>query len=208
MSIISWGIANLYDRAMRRAENACLSQWRLELLTPLGGHVLEIGAGTGANLDYYPKTVTRLTLAEPDHHMRQRLVRRSADQTRPVNVIAATAEHLPFPDNSFDAIVSTLVFCSVKSPAASLKEARRVLVPGGMLAIIEHVGALDNATLFRWQKRIEPAWKRCAGNCHLTRDTLASLRTAGFACEAIRKDTMRGAIWLVDPVIRGIAKKP
>ena len=49
MSIISWGIANLYDRAMRRAENACLSQWRLELLTPLGGHVLEIGAGTGAN---------------------------------------------------------------------------------------------------------------------------------------------------------------
>jgi len=208
MSLISWGIASLYDRIMSRAERACLGQWRQELLFPLRGRVLEIGAGTGINLAYYPPSVTSLILAEPDRNMRRRLAGRLLDQTRRVEVIAATAEQLPFPDNSFDAIVSTLVYCSVQSPAASLKEAWRVLAPGGKLALIEHVGAIDNAVLCRWQRRVEPFWKRCAGNCHLTRDTLASLRSAGFACEAIRRDTLHGAIWLVEPIIRGIAEKP
>ena len=208
MSLLSWGIASLYDRVMRRAEHACLGPWRRELLAPLHGRVLEIGAGTGVNLAYYPPSVSSLTLAEPERHMRQRLARRIAGQTRNTSVVAASAEQLPFSENSFDAVVATLVLCSVHDPVASLREIWRVLAPGGKLAIIEHVGAIDNAAQFRWQQRAEPFWKRCSGNCHLTRDTLASLRTAGFRCEAIRNDIMRGAIWLVEPAIRGIAEKP
>jgi len=207
MSLLSWFLANIYDAAMQRAERTCLGHWRQELLIPSAGRVLEIGAGTGVNLAYYPRTLTDLTLTEPDPHMRRQLSRKLATGNNHTQVVAASAEALPFQENSFDIAVVTLVLCSVGLPERSLKEIHRVLKPSGKLALIEHVRADDSGPVFRWQQRIEPIWKKCSGNCHLTRDTLKIISKAGFRCDEIKKDSMRGAISIVAPVIRGFAEK-
>jgi SAM-dependent methyltransferase len=196
--------AALYDRALRRVERAGLGLWRRELLSGLSGRVLEIGAGTGANLDLYPPTVTELVLAEPDPHMRRRLAARAARCGRRASVTAAAGEHLPYPDAHFDAAVSTLVLCSVDDPAAVLRELRRVLRPDGSLVLIEHVRAEPASRRARWQRRLEPAWRRLAGNCHLTRDTAGTLAAASFDLSALVADEMAEAPGIVRPVIRGV----
>jgi ubiquinone/menaquinone biosynthesis C-methylase UbiE len=169
--------------------------------------VLEIGAGTGVNLNYYPDSISNLTLSEPDPQMRRQLIKKLAETTLPHKVIATSAEELPFADHSFDTVVATLVFCSVEHPERCLGELHRVLKPGGKLAVIEHVGAAEQQNVYKWQKRIEPFWKRCAGNCHLTRDTLTIMQRNGFNCDNLQPDSMRGATFFVAPTIRGIAEK-
>src|SRR5580700_525149 len=115
-------VAKSYDRIMRGMEEAGLSEWRRELLAPLSGRVLEIGAGTGRSLTSYPPGVTSLTLAEPDKHMRTLLEQAVLAHGAQVEVIAAPAEHLPFEAGTFDAVVSSLVLCSVKDQATVLRE--------------------------------------------------------------------------------------
>jgi len=207
MGIFSWGIARFYDSVMLRAENACLGQWRQNLLASLSGKVLEIGAGTGMNLKYYPDTITSLTLTEPDRHMRARLEKKLDGETRSHQLVDASAEDLPFNDNSFDAAITTLVLCSVAQPDRCLTELRRILKPGGKLILLEHVVDPERGQIYKWQKRIEPFWTCCAGNCHLTRDTLQSLQQNGFTTANVHRDTMRGAVSFVSPVIHGIAEK-
>ncbi|HLI52739.1 MAG TPA: class I SAM-dependent methyltransferase [Acidimicrobiales bacterium] len=196
--------AALYDRALAGVEEAGLRRWRRELLSGLSGRVIEIGAGTGANLDLYPPAVSGLVLVEPDRNMRRRLSARAARHRLTVEVVPDAAEHLPFPDGCFDAAVSTLVLCSAGDPAAVLRELRRVLRPGGTLVVIEHVGAGSGGTRARWQRRIEPAWKRLAGNCHLTRDTAAALADAGFDTSTLVAEDMPRAPGIVRPTIRGV----
>ncbi len=187
------------------AEEACLAAWRAELLAPLAGEVLEVGAGTGANLPFYPPAVTRLVLAEPDPHMRRRLASHAPE--RAVEISDAATEKLPWPDASFDAVVSTLVLCSVRDPAAALAEMRRVLRPGGRLVFVEHVAADDNPGRLRWQRRVEPMWKRLMGNCHLTRRTGEAIRAAGFELESVRRESLRKVISVARPSIRGVARR-
>ncbi|MHB8219090.1 MAG: class I SAM-dependent methyltransferase [Acidimicrobiales bacterium] len=199
-------VAALYDRFMRGVEEACLRQWRTELLADLDGRVLEVGAGTGVNLDLYPSTVTELVLTEPDRHMRGRLVAEAG--RRGATVLEAPAERLPFADCSFDAVVSTLVLCSVHDPDAALASIHRVLRPGGHLVFIEHVAAVDRPTRLAWQRRFEPGWRLVAGNCHLTRRTEEAIVTSGFVLDRITRESMRKAPGVVRPTIRGIARKP
>ncbi|NIQ95484.1 MAG: class I SAM-dependent methyltransferase [Desulfuromonadales bacterium] len=208
MGFLSWAMARYYDAIMANAERSCLGQWRSELLAGLSGRVLEIGAGTGVNLRYYPAAVSELVLTEPDRHMRSRLDAKLADLSIPHHLIGTTAESLPFANESFDAAVVTLVLCSVHDQQQSLAELNRVLKPGSAIALIEHVAAAGPGRTLRLQQRLEPLWKRCAGNCHLTRDTLAAFRTGGFNTSAIARDTMLGAPKFAAPVIRGIAEKP
>ena len=208
MGLLSWSVAKFYDAVMNKAEAASLGQWRKELLSSLSGDVLEIGTGTGINLTYYPDSVTRLILSEPDRHMRAQLHKKLIDLPIKYEVVDNPAEALPFPDGQFDAVVSTLVLCSVHHPEQALSEFFRVLKPDGKLALIEHVTAPDQTNTLKWQKRIEPFWKRCAGNCHLTRNTLATLKAGGFNCDNVQQDSMRGAVSFVAPVIRGVAEKP
>lgn len=200
-------MAKIYDRFMSRSEEACLAAWRGELLAPLSGEVLEVGAGTGANLAHYPP-LERLVLTEPDSHMRRQLEARAQRLAFPTECRGDEAEALGFDDESFDAVVVTLVLCSVTHVGRTLHELKRVLRPGGRLVFLEHVGAEHGTSRRRWQGRVEPVWKRVAGNCHLTRDTERALVDAGFELDQVTRESMRKALPLVRPTVRGIARRP
>ncbi len=203
---MSWLMAAVYDSMMRGSEEACLGQWRAELLRELSGTVLEIGAGTGATLSLYPKTVTRLVMCEPDPHMRRKLEAKRGTAAN-LEISASSIEDLSFEEKSFDAVVSSLVLCSVPDQAAALAQIRRVLKPGGRLVFLEHVAADAKPNRLKWQRRIEPVWKHLMGNCHLTRRTEAAIEAAGFRIERIQRESMRKALPVCRPSIRGIARR-
>ncbi len=169
--------AALYDWLGGAMERGWMGERRARLLTEARGTVLEIGGGTGANLPHY-RDVERVTVSEPDPFMRRRLRPKLGAARVPVVVSEAGAEALPFPDGSFDTVVSTLVLCTVPDQRAALDEIRRVLRPGGRLLFIEHVRA--EGSVARWQDRIEPLWSCLLGGCHPNRDTLAAIEAAGF----------------------------
>jgi ubiquinone/menaquinone biosynthesis C-methylase UbiE len=199
-------MAAMYDWAMQGTEDACLREWRAGLVGDLKGEVLEVGAGTGLNLPLYPATVTRLVMSEPDPHMRHKLAQKAATETAGhVEVSDATLDGLPMPAESFDAVVATLVLCSVPDLDSAVAEIHRVLRPGGRFVFLEHVAAEDRPRRLKWQQRVEPFWKWFAGNCHLTRSTEAAIVAAGFELEEIERESMRKALPLVRPTIRGVA---
>lgn len=206
---MSWLAASLYDRFMRGSEAACLDRWRAELLRDLAGEVLEVGAGTGANVRHYPDAVTRLVLAEPDRAMRHKLRARceSVGLGR-AEISEASVEALAMPSESFDAVVSSLVLCSVPELEAALARMARVLRPGGRLVFLEHVAAEKRPARFKWQRRVEPIWRRLSGNCHLTRRTEQAIAAAGLEIERIERESIRKANPLVRESIRGHARKP
>src|SRR6187397_2674829 len=135
--------ACVYDRMTAAVEAAGLRAHRERLLSGISGRVLEIGAGTGANLPLYGNGVEKLTVAEPEAPMARRLARRIREQPCAIELVQAPAEALPFPDAQFDTAVSTLVLCTVSDQAQALRELRRVLKPGGQLLFIEHVRSDD-----------------------------------------------------------------
>jgi ubiquinone/menaquinone biosynthesis C-methylase UbiE len=177
---------------------------RRELLAAASGRVIELGAGTGVNLDLYPEAVSELTLVEPDPHMAKRLRERLAESPRAATIVEAPAERLPLPDASFDAAVTTLVLCTVPDPVAALAELRRVLVPGGRLLFVEHVRS-EEPGLARWQDRLEKPWRFLGDGCHCNRDTAATIAAAGFEAPDLEQDLMPKAPPIVRPLIRGSA---
>ena len=201
---MAWLLAPLYDPIMAGVERSCLARWRRELLSAAEGSVLEIGAGTGVNLQHYPESVVRLVLLEPDPGMRRQLVDKSSHMGH-VEICEEPSESLPYDDDTFDTVVSTLVLCTTPQPALALAELHRVLRPGGRLLFIEHVVAKDSARYAGWQRRLEPLWKRCAGGCHLTRDTEQAIVDAGFELVEIARERMRKSLPLIAPTIRGSA---
>lgn len=206
---MSYLTAFFYDRFMARAEQACLGEWRHDLLRQVSGEVLEIGAGTGASIGFYSDKVSKLVLTEPDKHMRKLLEEKVNDcYLENVSVANGTAEHIVADDESFDYVVTSLVCCSVASLNATLCEIRRVLRPGGGLAFLEHVAATDGSSRRKWQNRINPVWKTFMGNCHLNRETEQAIVVEGFEIVQIERESMRKALPIVRPTIRGIARKP
>ncbi len=198
----------LYDPFMQRTEVACLSAWRRDLLALARGDVLEIGAGTGANLPFYTGAVERLWLSEPDPHMRARLARRASTEAPAPTTLAARGEALPFADASLDTVVATLVLCSVPDAMIVLAEVRRVLRPGGSLIFLEHVAADERPRRLAWQRRVEPFWRLVSGDCHLTRRSGDAIRGAGFAVEGEVRESMRKALPFLRSTVRGVARKP
>ncbi|HEY8424551.1 MAG TPA: methyltransferase domain-containing protein [Limnochordales bacterium] len=170
--------AALYDLLAPAAETAYYAARRAEIAGGATGRVLEIGAGTGANLPHYPAEAV-LVAVEPNAHMLRRARRKAAGHGRGATWVQAAAEALPFADESFDTVVSTLVLCSVTDPEVAARELWRVLRPGGTLRLVEHVRAEDPA-LARWQDRVTPVWRLIGAGCHPNRPTLAILERAGF----------------------------
>ena len=200
----TWGrmFAAMYDRGLKATEEAGLGEMRRELLAATSGRVLELGAGTGINLDLYPPAVTELVLVEPDPHMAKRLRARLTASPRQATVLEAPGERLPFADGEFEIAVATLVLCTVPDPAATLNELRRVLAPGGRLLLIEHVRS-GHQDLARWQDRLHGPWRFLADGCHCNRDTAATLAAAGFEAGALEKDELPKSPPIIRPLIRG-----
>jgi ubiquinone/menaquinone biosynthesis C-methylase UbiE len=201
-----WGrlFAAGYDRFMAAPEKATLRAHRKSLLDQARGRVLEIGGGTGANIQFYGSGVEELVITEPEEPMARRLERKLADSRLPARIVRTPAEQLPFENASFDQVVSTLVLCTVTDPARSLAEIRRVLRPGGRLLFLEHVRS-DDARLARWQDRLHGVQLRVGHGCNCNRPTLANIARAGFALDELEHDTMRKAPPIVRPLIVGIA---
>jgi ubiquinone/menaquinone biosynthesis C-methylase UbiE len=202
----TWGraFAALYDRSLKATEEAGLGEMRRELLAGAGGRVLELGAGTGVNLELYPDAVEDLVLVEPDPHMAKRLRAKLAASPRAATVTEAPAERLPCDDDSFDTAVATLVLCTIPNPAAALAEAARVLRPGGRLLFIEHVRAEDPG-LARWQDRLEKPWRFLGDGCHCNRDTVATIGASPFQLSAVERGRLPKAPPIVSPLARGSA---
>lgn len=203
---MSWWFSPFYDRFMQRAEEDSLRVWRAELLSTLEGEVLDLGAGTGANVPYWPEAVEHVVATEPDAGMARRL-RERARSAGKIEVVEAPAERLPFADEAFDAVVSTLVLCTVDDLAASIAEIHRVLRPGGRLVFVEHVASDKRPLRKLGQRVLEPLWKPIAGGCHLTRRSHEAIERGGFTLEDLTRESMRGAMPVVRETVRGTARK-
>jgi ubiquinone/menaquinone biosynthesis C-methylase UbiE len=203
MSLRNRMFAAMYDGPMRRAEKAGLTDMRKALVAQAAGTVLEIGAGTGANLGHYPLAVTSLTVTEPDVFMLKRLERRAEAEAPTAMVLRAPAEDLPFEDATFDTVVSTLVLCGVDDQPRAVREIRRVLRPGGRFIFLEHVRAAD---LKAAKKQDRLNWlNRAVVCCDCNRPTLDTIEEAGFGVTALEHTELPKAPSFVRPAIVGSA---
>ena len=205
----TWGRAfsALYDSLTRGTEEAGLREMRRELLAGARGRTLDIGAGTGANIGLFGPETDEVVFAEPDPHMVKRLRRKLAEAADPSAVIQAPAERLPFPDDSFDTVVFTLVLCTVPDQEASLAEAARVLRPGGQLLFLEHVRSPDPG-LARWQDRLHGPWRLFGDGCNCNRDTVAAVSASPLELGAVESGELPKAPPIVRPLARGAARLP
>lgn len=171
--------ARAYGRAVEGMNRRGATEHRRGLLAGLHGRVIEIGAGDGSAFALYPPTVTHVLALEPDNYLRSLAQDRATAAAVPVSVSPAAAEHIPADTDSADAVVTSLVLCSVADQAAALAEIRRVLRPGGTLAYYEHVRS-EHPLLAAAEDLLTPAWQHLAGGCHPNRDTLSAITAAGF----------------------------
>lgn len=200
------GFSALYDRAFEASEEAGLREMRRELLRQARGRVLELGAGTGLNLELYPREgIDDLILTEPDPHMARQLRKRMEEVCPGAEMIEAGAEDLPFEDESFDTVVVTLVLCTVPDQKAALAETKRVLKPDGQFLFLEHVRSPDLG-LAKWQDRLEKPWRFLGDGCHCNRDTESALRAAGFDLSDVEHPELPKAPPIVRPMARGRAR--
>ena len=181
-----------------------VAQRKRALFGDLHGTVLEIGPGAGPNLRYYPAG-TEWIGVEPNLHMHPYLRREAERLGRAITIETGTADHLPMPDSSVDAVVSTLVLCSVPDVAATLAEIQRVLKPGGHFLFIEHVAAPPGSRQRRLQSVIRPLWSALADGCRPDRDTGAALDAAGF--KRVRYQPFNVPAPIIRPHIMGVATK-
>ncbi|HYP55740.1 MAG TPA: class I SAM-dependent methyltransferase [Solirubrobacterales bacterium] len=199
------GFAALYDSFFKAVEEAGLREMRRELLGKARGRTIDVGSGTGANLELYPADVD-LVMAEPDPHMARQLRSKLAESGRDAEFVQAGAEGLPFEDSSFDTAVFTLVLCTVPHPHAALDEVARVLKPGGRMLFLEHVRAED-PKLARWQDRLEKPWRFIGDGCHCNRDTVATIEASPLRLEQVERDRLPKAPPITRPLARGIAAR-
>ncbi len=195
----AWLIASLSRGHAKRVDAR-----RRALIGPLRGRVLEIGPGSGTNLSLFHPAVDWVG-AEPSAAMRAMLLDEAARQGRTIELLDDPAEALSLPDASVDAVVSTLVLCSVHDTRAALAEVGRVLRPGGTFVFVEHVAAPRGSFLRRLQRAVRGPWSVCGAGCHPDRETWHDVEQAGFASVAI--EHFRLPVPIVSPHMAGSARR-
>jgi SAM-dependent methyltransferase len=179
---------------------------RRRLLAGLTGRVLEIGAGNGRNFPHYPVTVTEVLAIEPEPYLRRLALAAASQAPVPIRVVDGTAEALPIHDGALDAVVASLVLCTVADPDQTLAETRRGLRPGGRLHFYEHVRAED-PRLARWQDRLDRPWGWLVGGCHPNRDTVAAITAAGLRLVRLDRFDLPAMPPLARPHVLGVAER-
>lgn len=168
------------------------------------GEVLELGFGTGLNLPYFPATVTRLTVVDPEDLMPKRVAERIAAARFPVERAKLGAERLPFEDNRFDCAVSTFTMCSIADVSPAMREVLRVLKPGGSFLFLEH-GLSDEPSIAKWQRRLDPIQQALSRGCHLTRQIDRLVADGGLEIDHLDRYVMAGMPRTHGTMYRGAA---
>jgi ubiquinone/menaquinone biosynthesis C-methylase UbiE len=177
-------LATIYDPIIAPFDFLGVRRWRQWTVSAARGRTLEIGVGTGLNLRHY-RRAQRIAAIDPDRASLDRASNRRNEHGKIIALYQARAEDLPFADESFDAVVGTLTFCSIGDPERALREVRRVLKPGGAFRLVEHV-RVQHRLIAPLQDALTPWWQAMAGNCHLNRDTANLVERAGFRVHAVQ----------------------
>ena len=177
--------ARFFDHFVAKDKGRGEDELRRELLAGLAGEVLEVGPGNGINFEHYPAAVAELVAVEPEPYLRGRAEEAARSAPVAVRVLDGSAESLPVPSASLDAVVVAGVLCSVSDQEAALAEFRRVLRPGGELRFYEHVRSRRHA-FARYQDAVDLLWPRLMGGCRTGRETLAAIERGGFRIERLR----------------------
>lgn len=199
--------AAIYDPATALLERTLLAPHREYLVADATGTILDVGAGTGAMFPYFGAVAdesTTVHAVEPDPHMRRQARTEAESLDCSFDVRDAPAESLPYDDDTFDLVVSSMVFCTIQDPEAALSEIARVLAPGGEFRLLEHVH--DDGWRGRLQSLLAPLWRRVAGGCHLTRQT-ASTVAADRSFDVIELERFNLGVSPVRPFVRGRLRK-
>jgi ubiquinone/menaquinone biosynthesis C-methylase UbiE len=159
-------------------------RYRREAMSNATGRLLMVGVGPGTDLLFLPPTVTSVVAVEPEPVFRRMASTLARRRGIAINIVDGIAESIPFPDNSFESVHVGLVLCSVDDVDASLREIRRVLVPGGRLVVLEHVRG--DGAMGRFQDLIAKPWSWLASGCHPNRRTIDAIATAGFDTGGLR----------------------
>ncbi|OLZ40228.1 methyltransferase type 11 [Natrinema saccharevitans] len=193
--------AALYDRCM--PDRLLVGPHREYLAADCSGRVLDLGAGTGAMIPYVAAAGDddlEYHAVEPDPNMRRRAAATADRSPLRTYVRGDRAESLPYVDDAFETVISSLVFCTIGEPDRALDEVARVLEPGGELRFLEHVR--NDGWRARVQDRLNPVWERAAGGCHLTRETVE--RFVGHdAFDVLEVDRTRLGVVPATPIVRG-----
>lgn len=180
--------ARCYARVSVAAETrGGLGAVRERLLAGLSGRVLEVGAGNGLNFRHYPGAVSEVVAIEPEPLLRRLALDAARRAEVPVDVVPGAAEALPVKSEAFDAVVVSLVLCSVRDVPRALGEVRRVLRPGGTVRFFEHGRGGGRAMTFTQRALDRTLWPPLSGGCHLSRDPVGALRDAGFELGPYRR---------------------
>ncbi len=193
----------IYNFALR---HKAFDQARANTLQEAKGKILEIGIGTGLNLDYYPSKVSEISAIEPSLGMQKKLRAKSKGHRIQVHTKLCSAEKLEFEDESFDTLVSTLTFCTIEDLDQALQEMKRVMKADAKLLFLEH-GLSPSPQISRWQHRLNPVQKRIGCGCSLTVNTREALLNAGFQILKLQNYYLENVPKYVGYVYEGIAHK-
>src|SRR3954452_1720406 len=184
------------ERVVPRVNDKSLSakpvmELRHKVCAGLSGRVLELGFGSGLNVDAYPPAVTAVDAVEPSDVGWKLSGERRTGASVPIERVGLNGELLDAPDASYDAVLSTFTLCTIPDVRAALAEEHRVLRPGATAPVLEH-GVAPDRRVVAWQHRLEPLQKKVAGGCHLTRDVVGLLTEAGLRPERVEQAYLPG----------------
>jgi SAM-dependent methyltransferase len=199
--------ARFLDRFIRVMERD-LGPLRDRLTDGLSGRVLELGAGNGINFAHYPPSVDEVVAIEPEPYLRAKAEQAAAEAPVRVTVRSGVAGALALESGSSDAAVCSLVLCSVPDPRVALDELREALRPGAQLRFLEHVrgGGSVKVHIQRGADRSR-IWPTLVGGCHCSRDTVASIRAAGFEIQRVESMSLGPSCLITNPHVVGVARR-